>query len=364
MKNTIIFILVLFFSSSIIVQGQQMKANISFQTTHHNYGKIKEEQGISKFMFVFTNTGNEPLIVQSVKPSCGCTSSDWTRQPIPPGGEGYVTAEYNPKNRPGPFSKSIRVTTNAEPALTILRISGEVLPRDKTLEDLYPAAAGPFRMKTSHQAFMKTFNTQIRTEKVGVVNNSDEKITVEFNNVPSFITLKLESNTLNPKEETFLEVTYDAIKKNDWGFILDRINIVVTSESGQISKGRLSVSAVIEEDFSHLSEKELAKAAEISFENLTFDFGTLKQGESVEHEYVFTNTGKSDLVIRKTKASCGCTAIMPSKNIVPPGEKSTIKMRFNSTGKKGPQNKTITVTSNDPKNSSLKLRIKGNILVN
>ena len=75
------------------------------------------------------------------------------------------------------------------------------------------------------------------------------------------------------------------------------------------------------------------------------------------------NEGKSNLIIRKTKASCGCTAIAPENNVIAPGESTKIKTTFNSAGKKGVQNKTITVITNDPENTTIILNVKGEVTV-
>ena len=84
-------------------------------------------------------------------------------------------------------------------------------------------------------------------------------------------------------------------------------------------------------------------------DNPEFQFGKINQGEKVEHTYVLTNSGKSDLHIRKVNASCGCTAVQPDKNVIAPGESVNIKTVFNSAGKVGNQNKTVTIITNDPK---------------
>ena len=83
--------------------------------------------------------------------------------------------------------------------------------------------------------------------------------------------------------------------------------------------------------------------------------------EVITHTYIITNEGKSDLVIRKVKASCGCTAIEPEKTVIAPGEKTSIKAIFNSRGKSGRQNKSITVITNDPLASNILLRIQGTV---
>jgi hypothetical protein len=124
----------------------------------------------------------------------------------------------------------------------------------------------------------------------------------------------------------------------------------------------LVVSANIEEDFSALSAEQLANAPILSVDNPEFKFGKIKQGENVEHTYVLTNSGKSDLHIRKVKASCGCTAVQPEKKVIPPGESVNIKTVFKSAGKVGNQNKTVTIITNDPKKSKMILWVKGEVL--
>ena len=93
-----------------------------------------------------------------------------------------------------------------------------------------------------------------------------------------------------------------------------------------------------------------AKMPKITFaENGIYDFGTLAEGDTVEHSFAFTNTGEFPLIINNITASCGCTTPEWPREPVAPGEKSSVKVRFNSRGKSGEQNKTITIFANtDP----------------
>jgi hypothetical protein len=102
------------------------------------------------------------------------------------------------------------------------------------------------------------------------------------------------------------------------------------------------------------------KLAEAKFESLEHDFGDIKSGDKVEHVYKFTNTGKADLVISSAKPSCGCTVPSYTQTPVKPGESGEIKAVFDSTGKSGSQNKTITVTMNTVKGIET-LTFKANI---
>jgi hypothetical protein len=369
MKRISIITLSLFVLIGFNATAQMKGASVSWDKTTHNFGTFKEEAGKQTAKFIFKNTGNENLIITNVRSSCGCTAPDWSKEPIKPGESGYVNATYNPRNRPGKFNKSITVTTNGEPRTTILRITGNVTPREKTIEDHYPKVFGDIRMKTSHLAFVKIKNNEKKTETIDIVNMSEKPVTLDFARVPSHIDIKAEPHTLQGKkpgeehgEKGKIVVTYDANAKNDYGFVIDRIYLKTNGEDGEINyRNRLSISATIEEDFSHLSPEELANAPHAEFEETEFNFGTINQSEKVTTKYKFTNTGKSDLIIRKIKASCGCTATSPEKDVIKPGESSYIKATFNSAGKRGKQRKTITVITNDPKNTTTRLKITGTV---
>ena len=82
----------------------------------------------------------------------------------------------------------------------------------------------------------------------------------------------------------------------------------------------------------------------------------------MSHEYKFTNKGKSNLLIRKVTASCGCTAVMASEQVIAPGKTGVIKASFDSTGKTGKQNKTVTVITNDPVSSKVMLWVRGEVV--
>ena len=131
MKKIVLTIVSVIFLFSFL-SAQQKGANISFEKEIHNFGEIKEDGGKVEYKFMFTNTGDAPLIITNVKASCGCTSPTWTEKPVMPGQKGYVSAVFDPRNRPGKFNKSIFVQSNSPNARNLLRIAGEVLPRVKT----------------------------------------------------------------------------------------------------------------------------------------------------------------------------------------------------------------------------------------
>ncbi|MBD5367508.1 MAG: DUF1573 domain-containing protein [Bacteroides sp.] len=105
---------------------------ISLETTSHDFGNISEDGGPVSCEFEFTNTGDEPLVIISANASCGCTRPEYPKKPVQPGKTGKIKVTYLPTGRPGEFSKTVRVRTNApRPKRINLNITGVVIPANK-----------------------------------------------------------------------------------------------------------------------------------------------------------------------------------------------------------------------------------------
>ncbi|MDR1056861.1 MAG: DUF1573 domain-containing protein [Prevotellaceae bacterium] len=105
------------------------KPIIAFDKLVHDFGTIIEADGETSAIFTFTNLGNKPLVLKKVSASCGCTTPEWIKEPIPPGGMGFIRATYNPLGRVAPFEKTLTVESNGEPNNVILQIKGLVVRR-------------------------------------------------------------------------------------------------------------------------------------------------------------------------------------------------------------------------------------------
>lgn len=341
------------------ISAQQTGATVAFENKAHDFGDIKEEAGLATYDFKFKNTGNQPLIVNKVTASCGCTTPKWTKEPIAPGKDGYIQVAYNPKNRPNKFNKSVTVYSNANPKVVSLRITGNVIPKPKTIEDDYPFLIGDVRFKTNHMAFVKVYKDEKKTVSIQVVNTSGQNQSISFTQVPKHLKLTPNPTTLKPNQKGTITGTYDASSINDWGFIVDRVQVNYNNKEDR--KNRLTISATVSENFTNLTADQLASAAVMDINERVFNFGEIKQKESVEHSFVFKNSGKSDLIIRKVSSSCGCTAVSPKEKVIKPGQSSSIKAIFSSGTRVGRQNKSITVITNDPKTPNLVLRVTGEV---
>ncbi len=100
----------------------------------------------------------------------------------------------------------------------------------------------------------------------------------------------------------------------------------------------------------------------IQMDEESFDFGEMQQGESVTHDFVLKNIGDANLIISAAKGSCGCTVPEWPKEPIAKGEQAIIKVTFNSAGKSGKQNKTVTLVTNAIPNTKV-ITITGNVII-
>ena len=126
MKKFILTLAVALFGFAAQAQEQPTEgAKIQFAEKVINYGKIEKGANGTR-VFKFKNEGTEPLVLNSVRASCGCTTPKWTREPIAPGAEGNITVKYE-TNRMGKFHKTVTVNSNATNKTVVLTIKGQVM---------------------------------------------------------------------------------------------------------------------------------------------------------------------------------------------------------------------------------------------
>lgn len=359
MKRLFLIISALLFA--VTVNSQLAQTTIKLSETEHDFGSFKEEAGRQTYDFFVTNTGTTPLVIQNVVASCGCTTPEWTKQPIAGGAKGKVTAIYDPANRPGQFNKTLSVYTNAKPEVVVLTIKGEVVPREKTVEELYSFPVGGIRFESNHLAFTSIKKTEKKIRVMKIINTSSSPVRVTFDAVPVHLSIKATPETLKPGEKGLIEGTYDATKNNAWGNASDMVKVVLNGVSQE--NVYYYVSANLVEDFSSLSKDELLNAPVFKVASSTVDLGKLKGSTQNEVEFKFVNEGKRDLVIRHIRSTCGCTAVQQGNQGVgiKPGESSSIKAVFNSGGYKGKVTKAIYVYTNDPRNSEVVLMLTADV---
>ena len=101
---------------------------MTFKEVKYDFGEIHQGDKV-EHVFTFENTGNEPLIISNVQVTCGCTASDWPKDPIAPGQESSMTIKFNSTGKMGMQNKVITIISNATNPNNRLTITTNVLPK-------------------------------------------------------------------------------------------------------------------------------------------------------------------------------------------------------------------------------------------
>lgn len=155
------------------------QGKLVFPETTHAFGTVYEGDEAT-YTFTFRNDGNAPLKLISVNPSCGCTTPEWTQDPIAPGGTGSVTVSFDSEGLPGPFHKRIAVNSDGKPMQVILNIEGEVHPRPLQ----QPTAQGALLIERYTDDLGEIESGQVPYVRVRIQNGGNQPLLIKSIRTP------------------------------------------------------------------------------------------------------------------------------------------------------------------------------------
>ena len=336
---------------------------IEFDKKTHDFGKVREEGGKITARFTFKNTGDSDLILTKVKPGCGCTAANYTKEAVAPGQTGFIDATYDPWGRPGAFNKNIKVSTNipGEATPMIIFIKGEVLKRPPTKYELagYKSGRGEVRLKEATFSF-EVLNTGTHLDTLTLRNFYEDGRDIEINpELPSYIRERYRSfgPTLPAGQEGYIVLEYDGAARGAWGPQKDRAVLVTNDTLDQ--RKYIYYNVRIKEDFSRMTEKDLAKAPKAVYDHVTFKFDTIAQNTTASDVVKLTNEGKTPLIIRKLEASMPALTYKVSSMTIEPGQTAEITLTFKSQSRRNKQQCTLEVITNSPTNPVQIIHVSG-----
>jgi hypothetical protein len=197
--------------------------------------------------------------------------------------------------------------------VALLIVSISLFGQQASILKKYPQsiADGSLKLNKSYFFYKSIHQNELKMDSIEIFNDSESELVLEFVNQPAYINLQQVPNVLKPKEKGIIKIQIDASKNIDnngeinWGKDYKRIPISIKNKEN-LRNARtdfITVRAFLEEDFSHLSEKELKRAPKAIFDTIEYNFGKVPQGTVVIHDFIVENKGKDDLDIRYAK---GC----------------------------------------------------------
>jgi hypothetical protein len=332
----------------------QLTKPIQFREEIYDFGTVAEQGGPVEHEFVFTNTSGRPIKILNVQPSCGCTTPAWSKEPVAAGKTGFIKASFDPKSRPGYFNKTLSVTTDLDATPIVLQVKGTVNAAGsaEALND-FPVVNGNLKLKNSSFNLGKIIRKDEWTVRdYQVVNSGSDAITLEKVVAPPYIKTDMTPKVLPPGGIGNIKVSYNGKLKDKYGFQSDNVELHTNDVLNPVKS--FSVYATLEDDFSKLTPEELAKSPQIRTAMSELDFGRISTAEISNRELPVTNTGRKDLHIKSLQTNCSCVSAKATKDILKPGESTTIKLAFTSE-RSGTQQKALTIYSNDPQNPVLRI---------
>jgi len=221
MKNLLFSIYSLLLSGGIVLAQPAMK----FNEENFDFGEVIEGK-LASHEFEVTNTGNQPLVINSVQASCGCTSPHWTREAIMPNKTGIIKATYNSAGRPGAFNKSLTITSNAGNGTKTVFIKGSVIKKeDKVYTEEQKKNSAKFVVDKSSFEVGKLEINQKGIAKVKIKNTGLAPLEID--------------NVTSPCNCTSFNMSKGSIKSGEFGIL----EISIAPKSKGSFKEEISISS-------------------------------------------------------------------------------------------------------------------------
>lgn len=357
MKFIIIAIVGVLFSFSISFGQSGHNYALEFDKTVHNFGKISVTAGIQKCSFNYTNVSDKPVVINNVISSCGCSVAEWDKAPIKPGAKGAIEVSYLNDQGPYPFDKTFTVYISSSEKPIMLRITGIVFEKGKSIAESFPAKYGPIGMKSYVQNGGQIEQGLQRTESESIVNLSDKAIKVTFANVSPGLKISVKPSTIQPGESAIVSYTIDTKGKNFWGKTKFYATFVC---NGVEQKPKFVTETSVVTPYTSLTKEQLANAPEIEIKKSSVEFGKVKVGQTIKAQYTIKNKGKSNLIIYKVETN-GASVKSNCPSTIKSGESVTVDFSITPKRVSSYEIFTITLVTNTPDRPIINLHASGEI---
>ena len=323
----------------------------------HNFGAFNEENGPVTYRFPIVNAGTEPLSILRARATCGCTTPEFSQKPIAPGDTSYISVSYDPKGRPGRFTKPIYVDADGEIPKFRLEITGVVIGSEATISQRYPVDFGPLKMVRPIFALGDVKMGRLKTVYLEGYNRNPDSLRVQVKDVPPYLDVVVAPKVAGPGEQVTLIAYINADKGAQYGVVEDSITVVPVPGLSY----KLPIVMNVIEDFSKNDPASLERApiAVPSTERLELGFIDKKKGR-IRTLLKLENAGKNDLQIRRVYSVDPGIDVKASTTTVRKGKSADIIIDIDPSVQEGDiLNSRIQIITNDPLHPSYTVRIVG-----
>lgn len=341
--------------------------NIEWIETQHSFGDILESDGKVAHRFLMVNTGDDDVVIKHVRPSCGCSATDYPRRPISPGDTAAITATFNPAGRPGDFDTFFTVITNTQPDRTVLRLSGRVIANAPTVNEQYPVSVGSLKLNAASVPFGEISENKTHRATIEAYNDSDVPLRIYIDGIPEYVKVSPGNTTIAPHGLKTITVEFNAQECKHRGFVETDFSLFAEPKdpTSQALAGikRIEVMATVLDDFASWSKNELANAPSIVLDHgrIAFvDIDTISV-EPLTQQVTITNDGNGTLKLYGMRPAEKYIHIGNFNKELGKGESTTVGITiFPDKITEDIINTHIIIYCNDPRSTITAVRVVGN----
>ena len=340
---------------------------IRFDRKVHDFGDVLIAEGPVSCIFTFTNIGKAPLVIHNVISSCGCTTPEWTREPVKPGATGTIPATFSNDQGPYPFDKTLTVYVGVGSSSldrpVLLRLRGVSHEQKKDLDELFTTHIGNLGLRKTEVSIGYIDQGVVKSDQMQVANLSKGELTVATASVTPGLTVTVTPNPIPARSMARLTYTVNPAEmgRTAWG----RQQYDVTFRlNGRDYSDKLSVSGVIKDNFEKLSKEDIERAGIPVVDRSYFEFGEVKKGATVNATYSIRNKGKNPLTIHHIDGRGNAAEIQTKLPLtIKPGGKAEVKIKLDTAALdyQGEVIEVLTVITDAPSKPILNLFITGNV---
>ena len=340
---------------------------IRFDKKVHDFGDVLMSEGPVSCIFTFTNIGQQPLVIHNVISSCGCTTPEWTREPVKPGATGTIQATYSNDQGPYPFEKTLTVYVGAGSANldrpVVLRLRGVAHEKKKDLDELFTTQIGPLGLRKTETSIGYLDQGVVKSDQMQVANLSRSELKVETAQVSPGLRIDVSPNPIPARSMARLTYTVNPAEMGEtaWG---RQHYLAAFRLNGRDYPDKLSISGVIKDNFEKLSKADIEQAGVPVVDRSYYEFGEVRKGSAVTATFSIRNKGKRPLVIHHIDGQGDASTVQTQLPLtIKPGGKADIKVKFD-TGKLeygGEAIEVLSVITNAPSKPILNLFVTGNV---
>lgn len=333
---------------------------IKWLHTEHDFGAFDEDLAEVECRFRFVNTGNEAVVINNARATCGCTTPQYTHEPIAPGDTADIRVSYNAIGRPGKFSKKIYVYTNTVPDRSTLTISGTVIGASNTVQSRFPVDAGRLKLRNSTVAFGDVTRGKIKSQFLEAYNQSSDTLRPVWSGVPDYIQIATAPEAVAPGEQVTFTLFLNSSKAPEWG--INIADMTLRADRSDRTGTDIESIAIVSEDFSTMTDAERRRSPMSRISPLKIDLGRVDTSEPIDVTVSIGNDGKDPLLIRRAYTIDSGVTANADRPSVKHGNTATVRIHINPAEIDGDIiNSRINIITNDPVTPLTTVRVTGEI---